>query len=133
MHEGRCLCCRVSNQSFTHVELLVVIAIIGILVALLFPVVQALRESIRCLQCSSQQNQLAIVFHHHHNSHGCFPSGGWGYSWVSFPEHGFGRKQSGGWLDNTLPYMGPSALYSLRKGANGAARIAAAVVSVQIC
>ena len=133
MHEGRCLRCRVSNQGFTLVELPVVIAFIGILVALLLPVVQALRESVRRLQCSNQLKQLAIVFHHHHDSHGCFPSGGWGDNWVGFPEHGFGRKQSGGWLDYTLPYMGPSALYSLRKGANVAARIAAAVMSVQIC
>ena len=91
---------------FTLVELLVVIAIIGILVALLLPAIQAAREAARRTQCKNQLRQLAISFHNHHDTHKFFPSGGWGWAWVGFPEQGSGNKQSGGWLYSLLAVHG---------------------------
>ena len=118
-------------HGFTLVELLVVIAIIGILVALLLPAVQAAREAARRTQCSNQLKQLALSFHNHHDAHTFLPSGGWGWLWVGFPDQGFGKSQSGGWLFSTLPYMEENNLHSLGGGTTGTARREAARERVQ--
>lgn len=103
--------------AFTLVELLVVIAIIGILVALLLPAVQAAREAARRTQCINQLKQAAIAFHNHHDTQGYFPSGGWGWYWVGFPEQGYGKNQSGGWMYSLLPYIEQQSLHDLGTGA----------------
>ena len=107
------------NRAFTLVELLVVIAIIGILVALLLPAIQAAREAARRTQCKNQLRQLAISFQQHHDTHKFFPSGGWGWLWLGFPDQGYGERQSGGWLYSVLPYMEEQTLHDLGKGLTG--------------
>jgi prepilin-type N-terminal cleavage/methylation domain-containing protein len=102
---------------FTLVELLVVIAIIGILVALLLPAIQAAREAARRSQCKSNLRQLAIGALNHHDVHGCFPTGGWGWYWVGDPDRGYGEDQPGGWLYNILTYIEEQALHDT--GADG--------------
>lgn len=119
------------RPGFTLVELLVVIAIIGILVALLLPAVQSAREAARRSQCSNQVRQLALAFHQHHDAHLFFPAGGWGWAWIGFPEHGFGKSQSGGWLYSVLPFMEEGALFSLGEGKTGTARQEAARLRVK--
>ena len=111
-----------SKRGFTLVELLVVIAIIGILVALLLPAIQAAREAARRSQCKNQLRQLAISFQNHHDTHKFFPSGGWGFRWLGFPEQGSGEKQSGGWLYSVLPFMEEANLHDLGKGLTGQPR-----------
>lgn len=110
------------SKGFTLVELLVVIAIIGVLVALLLPAIQAARESARRTQCANNLRQIAIAFQNHHDTNRFFPSGGWHYLWVGFPDQGFGKSQSGSWLFSTLPYMEQANLFNLGKGATGAAQ-----------
>lgn len=82
---------------FTLVELLVVIAIIGILVGLLLPAVQLVRESARRAACQNQIRQIALALEHYHSQHNRFP-----YGWNDEQ----GDNSSGwGWMAYSLPFI----------------------------
>jgi prepilin-type N-terminal cleavage/methylation domain-containing protein len=101
---------------FTLVELLVVITIIGILVALLMPAVQSARESARLVTCKNNLYQLGDAAQQHMAKWGFFPSGGWGYMWTGDPDMGYGKRQPGGWLYSSLPFLGLDNIHDLAKG-----------------
>jgi len=103
-------------DGFTLVELLVVIAIIGILIALLLPAVQAAREAARRAQCKNNLKQLATACLTHESGHGYLPTTGWSYQYVGDPDRGFGKRQPGGWVYNTLPFLEQEAVHTLGKG-----------------
>ena len=99
----------VSHAAFTLVELLVVIAIIGILIGMLLPAVQTVREAARRTQCANNMRQLGLAVHNYESSFGNFPVNQIGPGLTD----GYGGYSTGyySWLVPLLPFVEQTNLY----------------------
>lgn len=98
-------CRRLARRAFTLIELLVAIAIISLLVGLLLPAVQRVREAANAIRCSNNLRQLALAAHNCHEALGKLPPGlGWAPG--DRPPGAYGT-----WMFHLLPYLEQDNLY----------------------
>jgi prepilin-type N-terminal cleavage/methylation domain-containing protein/prepilin-type processing-associated H-X9-DG protein len=95
------------RRGYTLMELLVVIAIIAVLIGLLLPAVQKVREAANRIQCANNLKQLGLALHSFHDTHHKFPPG---TVQGPFPEAGVTQPVNHGWGPFLLPYIEQPAL-----------------------
>ena len=97
-----------SKRGFTLVELLVVIAIIGILIGMLLPAVQQVREAARRVDCSNKSRQLGLALLNFESAQQEFPSG-----WLADDLDEPVSDPGWAWAASLLPFLEADPLFQL--------------------
>lgn len=121
------------RSAFTVVELLVVIAIISVLMALMLPAVQGVRESARKTQCQSHLKQIATGALAHNTQWEFYPNAGEGW-WLARGKASSGApytaaRQDWGAFYQILPFIEQKSVYENTSDTE----VAAAVIKVYFC
>jgi prepilin-type N-terminal cleavage/methylation domain-containing protein/prepilin-type processing-associated H-X9-DG protein len=98
-----------NRRAFTLIELLVVLAIIGILLSLLLPAVQQIREAAARMQCQNNLKQVGLACHNYHDANQCLPPG-----YLATGPYSDGATDTApgwGWAAFLLPYLEHEPLF----------------------
>jgi prepilin-type N-terminal cleavage/methylation domain-containing protein len=126
LHNRRTRSPLATRRGFTLIELLVVIAIIAILIGLLLPAVQKVREAAARTQCTNNLKQIALGVHTYEGTFRRLPP-------MSTPL-GNGTGLQGSIMVALMPYVEQTALYQAHQAANGVTQVAGQqVVQLFLC
>ena len=116
-----------SRRGFTLIELLVVIAIIAILMSLLMPAVQKVREAANRIHCANNLKQIGLAMHSFYDQHHAFPQGG---------DYVLGTNASSStdrtdwmWCYHILPYIEQQNVYWL----TSIPQLTTSVIPIYVC
>lgn len=100
------------RRGFNLLELLIVIAIIGLLLALLLPAIQRVREAANRARCGNNMSQIVLACHMLHHDYGILPTGGAGFERTLVQgQPAAPPDQDWGWAYQILPYLEQTDLY----------------------
>jgi prepilin-type N-terminal cleavage/methylation domain-containing protein/prepilin-type processing-associated H-X9-DG protein len=138
-----------TRRAFTLIELLVVIAIIAILIGLLLPAVQKVREAAARMKCSNNLKQLGLALHNYHDTNNRLPPGAsnnrspfgsytgtgsqWGASWMMYIFPGLEQQAIGSRWPYNLNYQDNSANGPRQLIGDGAGRPKFSVLECPSC